>query len=98
MLDTSVRFNDIEATIIDVDRSDCTICDACRVEAECGTCDSCSECESSCETCVESISLTVPELATGQYAVVVRNAFGMSSPTNLSVLNPNDADPDGPSD
>jgi hypothetical protein len=98
MLDTSVRFDDVDASITGVERVDCTLCDACRAEAECAACESCSACASSCETCEESISITVPELPTGEYVVVVRNGYGMSTPTNMTVINLSDSDPDSPSD
>ena len=98
MLDTSVRLGNVDAAITAVERLDCTICDACRLEAACSACETCGVCESSCETCEENISFTVPELQTGQYTIVVRNAYGMSSPTQMSVFNPSDSDPDSPSD
>ena len=36
------------------------------------------------------MTLTVPDLPTGDYYVTARNSYGLSAPTEWSVENPND--------
>ena len=85
LLDTSIRVDDISATIQDVARNDCDLCDVCRVEAECTFCEECTECATSCESCIETITFTVPDLSVGEYTLVVRNAYGMSQPATIQI-------------
>jgi len=87
LLDSSVRFGESEAEITAVERLDCTLCDQCRVSAQCTVCDECNECATSCETCSETMSLTIPDLPTGQYTVVFRNQYGLSIPLSWSIVN-----------
>ena len=88
ILDTSVRFNGVEADVTGVERSDCTLCDQCKVSAQCTACESCEACTTSCETCTETTQLTVPDLNSGSYTVVFRNQYGQSIPSQWNVLQP----------
>ena len=90
LFDSSIRFEQTDATLVDVSRDDCALCDTCRDQAECSDCEACEVCATSCETCVESMTLTVPDLPTGDYYVTARNSYGLSAPTEWSVENPND--------
>jgi ferredoxin len=85
ILDSSVRFDQHDAEILSVDRDDCTLCYSCREQALCSTCDTCETCDLSCETCVETMTLVIPDLPTGTYNVTARNSYGMSSPTPLLI-------------
>jgi len=90
VLDTSVRFNGIDAKVIAVERNDCTLCESCRASAGCSACNACDACVTSCETCVETTEFTIPDLETGKYSVVFRNQYGQSIPTLWSILQPSD--------
>jgi len=92
LLDTSVRFEGSEAPVTNVDREDCTLCDPCRESAGCTVCETCEACTASCETCIETVTFDVPELATGKYTVVFRNRYGLSTPADWDVVNPSDLD------
>ena len=87
LFDSSIRFEQTDASLIDVSREECALCDTCRDQADCSDCETCDVCATSCETCVESITLTVPDLPTGDYYVVARNSYGLSTPTQWSVDN-----------
>ena len=87
LFDSSIRFEQTDARLVDVSRDDCALCDTCRDQADCTDCDSCEVCTTSCETCVESMTLTVPDLPTGDYYVTARNSYGQSAPAQWSLIN-----------
>ena len=95
LFDSSIRFEQTDASLVDVSRDECALCDTCREQAECSDCETCDVCATSCETCIESMTLTVPDLPSGDYYVVARNSYGLSTPTQWSVVNP---EPDDNSD
>ena len=78
IFDSSIRFDQEDAKIEAIARTECSLCDSCREQAECSTCATCEVCETSCETCEETMTLIVPDLPSGPYNVVVRNSYGMS--------------------
>ena len=90
VLDTSVRFSGVDADVVAVNRTDCTLCESCRVSAGCSACDTCVACVTSCEPCEETTQLTIPDLEAGKYTVVFRNQYGQSIPSQWTILQPSD--------
>jgi hypothetical protein len=83
--DTRVIVGEIDAEIGSIDRTDCTVCDTCRYEADC-KCDACLGCQESCAPCVQVLTFAVPALPPGPTTVVIVNAWGSSPPLDLVVL------------
>ena len=93
-VDTVAFIGDVRAEIESVVRSECSLCDACRV-SECeGLCVDCRACEATCDPCVEELTLVIPELASGPTDLVVTNRFGISPPLPVNVTVPEDTDTD----
>lgn len=82
--DTVVQFDGTNATVLDIERVDCSACDACVLEAvdaeACDPCGTCTECDSFCASCVETVSFEVPDIEEGPARVVILNRFGQSGP------------------
>ena len=92
--DTVAVIDEQQSPVLSVTRTDCTLCDACR-EAQCGEyCTACPECTSLCDLCSEQLTIEVPELAAGEYDLVVANRHGISSPLPVNVIDPDDTDTD----
>ncbi len=83
--DTVVTIGPVRAEVVSVDRATCDACDTCRVAAGCSDCGSCDACVTDCATCVETVSVLVPDIAEGPADVVVRNARGASAAGQLTV-------------
>ena len=90
--DTEVRVGGVEASVLSVDRVDCTVCDACIEAAACSPCGSCDACDVSCETCIETTTFEIPELAGGAQDIVLINAYGSTAPLPFEVNAPEDTD------
>jgi hypothetical protein len=84
--DTRAQLGGQEAAVDLIVRTDCAPCDTCREEAECTGCFPCTDCDATCETCIESLSLEVPSLPSGPADLVVINAYGSSSPIPVTIL------------
>lgn len=98
--DTQVTVGGLAAPVLDVARTDCFECDACRIIADCDDCSACLTCAESCESCVETTTFTVPSGTSGTQPVVITNRFGTSSGITLSILasEPEDDDTGTPDD
>lgn len=84
--DTAAWVGDTRAVVLEVDRSACGDCDVCREEAACTACDDCDGCAAVCDTsCVETVSITLPELDAGPTTATLYNGYGSSSPFDLVV-------------
>ena len=84
--DTAAWVGDTRAVVLDVDRSACDDCDACREEAACTACDDCDDCAAVCDTsCIETVSITLPDLAAGPTTATLYNGYGSSEPFPLAV-------------
>ena len=90
VLDTSIRFDGVDADILSVEREDCSLCDQCRASAACTACETCEACATSCETCIETTEFSIPDLESGTYTVVLRNQYGQSIPAQWEVLQSSD--------
>lgn len=69
----------VDGTAVDVDgieRTNCTACDACRANAECTTCGDCIGCRADCASCEQTLSITLPTVASGRVPVAVSNRHG----------------------
>lgn len=65
--------------VTDVTRSDCEVCDACKVTQGCVDCgEDCDACDADCLPCMETLSFTAPELSAGQYSLQLFNLYGAS--------------------
>lgn len=82
--DTAIRVDGLPATVTEVVREGCAECDACAA-ATCLPCTSCPDCDAVCEACVEQVRFVVPDVAIGDRAVVLVNAYGTSDPAFLVV-------------
>lgn len=97
--DTSAWVGEHRALVLDVARTDCAECDACREEQACTACDDCDPCASTCDvTCVETVTFEVPADAAGASSVTVYNAYGVSDPAALSVSGGDDTGASGADD
>jgi hypothetical protein len=86
--DTTVLVGGTSATLVDVSRDECTLCDACESAANCTGCDDCLVCKDSCDTCVQRVSFVVPEVTPGNQSLVVINSWGSSTDLVLAVAAP----------
>lgn len=93
--DTLVQVGGTNANVTDVDRDNCSACDACREFHECLSCDSCVICSEDCNLCVETVTFAVPELAAQSTSIVVISAFGSTEPIPFSVLPTDTSDTGG---
>ena len=84
--DTAAWVGDTRAVVQSVDRSSCEACDTCREDAACSACDDCDDCASVCDTtCIETVSITLPDLDSGPTTAVLYNGYGSSDPFPLDV-------------
>jgi hypothetical protein len=86
LYDTRAHIRGVDSELSELNRTDCAICDACQEEAECNGCLSCLDCEASCETCVQSIVVRVPDISAGTANLILLNAYGSSQPLPLLIL------------
>ncbi len=86
--DTAVTVGAARATLSGVDRVGCDDCDDCLDTGGCSACDdACDDaCGSLCDACVETVTFVVPELAAGEYPVVLVNRHGRSADIALTVV------------
>lgn len=83
--DTAITVGSARATIVDLDRSTCDDCDDCRDTGGCSVCESCDDCAEPCAGCVETVTITVPDIAPGEWPVEVINRHGRSERVTLTV-------------
>ena len=89
--DSSVYVGDTRALLQSVDRDDCDACDDCREDNDCNDCNDCDACDLLCEqTCEETSTFVIPDLAGGTYDVRLYNSHGLSNPLPLTVASPAD--------
>lgn len=84
--DTAVTVGSARAELVEVDRSTCDDCDDCRDTGGCSTCDDCEPCDVACDTCVQSLTFVVPDLAAGEWPVEIVNRHGRSERVLLTVV------------
>lgn len=90
--DTIVRVGGVGALAVDVTREACSACDACRASEGCRTCGTCEGCDADCDTCVQTLSFTVPDVPAGDAPIVVFNRHGTSAPVPFTVVAGPDTD------
>ena len=95
--DTIVRVGGVQATLVDVDRSGCELCDACVTGDATCRCGTCAACDAACADCSEAVSFYVPEVPAGANSVVLINRYGATTALSIDVL-PTVADTDVPAD
>lgn len=84
--DSAVYVGESRATVLDVDRSSCFECDACRVRAGCTECSDCDVCDRLCATtCTESVLFEVPNVQAGDYGLQLFNAHGQTKVMDFAV-------------
>ncbi|MDP2313467.1 MAG: hypothetical protein Q8P41_11220 [Pseudomonadota bacterium] len=83
--DTVVTVGSLTAEIVEVDRSTCDDCDDCRDTGGCASCGECDACTTACDTCVETLTFIVPDLAAGEWPVELVNRHGRSESVLLTV-------------
>ena len=90
--DTWISVGGVPAEVVDVDRQNCTICDACKLSeaATCHGCGTCAACEESCASCEETLTFLVPDAPPGPQPVVVVNAYGATDGVTILVTTPVD--------
>lgn len=86
--DTAVTIGSSRAEITAFNREGCDECDLCIASNECDACGSCDTCSDVCVSCVETITVTVPELSAGTWPVAFLNHHGQSAAANLTVTGP----------
>jgi hypothetical protein len=88
--DTVVTIGSARASIERLVRQDCDPCDNCIAEdtaAGWNACPQKADChEDDCADCVEYVTVVVPELAGGRWAVEVRNSYGVSGGGSIEVV------------
>ncbi len=86
--DSALRVGGVDAVVSSLDRTDCETCDSCRSTNGCAECgQDCDACDAECrDSCVETLTFLVPELAPGSHGVVLYTAHGGSLQTSLEVL------------
>jgi hypothetical protein len=85
--DTAAYIGGVRSTVLDVDRSSCVECDACRAQEACGICSDCDACDSLCrDTCMEIATLVVPSLPPGPTRLEIYNSYGQSNPLDIQIL------------
>ena len=91
--DTVVMVGGYRATVIDVDRDSCELCDECVDEYDCEECEWCDYCVSYCTDCMPRLSFRLPpSLPYGVHEVVITHAYGESEPAMLTVVCQDTAD------
>ncbi len=78
--DTLILVGGFRATVVDVDREQCTKCDTCRDEAGCGGC------KSDCADCEETVEFTLPAATAGETTLTILNQFGGSEAIPFTML------------
>lgn len=99
--DSAVYVDGARADVTEVDRSTCVECDICRDTYECTACGDCDVCDRLCaDTCTETVSFTVPDVAAGDAQVQLFNAHGQTPRTPIVVESPlsTDSSDTGPTD
>lgn len=97
--DTTVRIGGVPAADLTVDRSPgCATCDACQTANSCGCGEECVPCEAECADCLQTVGVTVPEVAIGAQPVVLINRYGATEPLSLEVTAGFGDDPDDTDD
>jgi len=88
-LDTAVRVDGMDAQVVSVDIPEaCALCDACRDDAGCVSCETCADCDESCGDCTPGVTFVVPAVEPGLAGVVVTNRYGTSPVLDLQVTDP----------
>jgi hypothetical protein len=83
--DTAVTIGDTRAEISAFTRDGCDACDVCYATNTCTACGSCSSCDEECSTCVETVTVAVPEVSAGPQQVTLLDHHGRSAPATLQV-------------
>lgn len=84
--ETTAMLGDLPTTVLSVDRQDCAVCDACVESQACTLCGTCLACTSSCDSCVQSLTLAVPEgLGPGPARLTVVNGYGTGT-TDVEIV------------
>jgi hypothetical protein len=83
--DTAVSVGSAAAQVVSVDRTGCDDCDACRDDNTCTDCSTCETCDASCDVCVETVTIVVPDVGAGTWDVEVVNRHGRSPAGTLTV-------------
>ncbi|MCB9682236.1 MAG: hypothetical protein H6733_12285 [Alphaproteobacteria bacterium] len=96
--DTTARIGGEVADVVDVDRTSCVPCDACRSDNDCTSCDACTDCEALCASCEETTSIVVPALPSGRWPIVIFNRHGGSDTAWLAVIGDDTDAPDTDTD
>jgi len=93
--DTEVRIGGLSTTILTFNDAagPCATCESCRRDLLCTSCERCPSCAEACEPCAPTVTVEVPDLEPGEYAVSLINRFGVARPMTLEVL-PAPPDPD----
>ena len=85
--DTAIYVGDTRASLLTLERDQCTLCDECRSNYMCTACSACKECADTCRnTCTETLSFIVPVLPGGSHNVSMFNRHGQSNPLSLAIL------------
>ncbi len=84
--DTTVQVGTDAASVVAVDRNECSACDTCRETVGCTSCDECTDCAEDCATCVQTVSFTVPAVAVGATTVTITNIHGATAEGRLVVV------------
>jgi hypothetical protein len=85
--DTAIYVRDVRAPILRLGRDQCDVCDECRSINNCTACSDCDACADTCRnSCVETVTFSVPSLSAGQAEVSIYNRHGQSNPLPLSVV------------
>ncbi|MCB9765161.1 MAG: hypothetical protein H6739_35635 [Alphaproteobacteria bacterium] len=85
--DTAVLIGSERAEVVSLDRTGCEECDSCRVSYACDVCSDCDACDALCvSTCVETVTVLVPDLGAGPTAISMFNTHGGSKRLDFTVL------------
>ena len=83
--DSAVTIGSSRAEILDFNRDGCDECDLCVTANECTVCGDCDSCADLCASCVETITVAVPQIPPGSWPVTVINHHGRSAAATLTV-------------
>ena len=95
--DTLLSIDGLAQPVIDVSRTGCNDCDACRVENQCLACQDCDPCDSLCKNtttdsssdaggeCIEMLSFKMPNSEKTSVEMKIVNAYGHSDVINIEI-------------
>ena len=84
--DSAIYVGNERAKVLDVDRSSCASCDACRTQSGCTECGDCDVCDRLCATtCTERVTFEVPSIPPGNYGLQLFNAHGQTKVLDFAI-------------